>query len=62
MRFLDTNVVLRYLTGDDEVKAAAQLSALPTGTARIEEELFACEAVVSERCVRALLAPYLPTG
>ncbi len=47
MRFLDTNVVLRYLTGDDEVKAAASYQ-LFQRVQHGEEELFTCEAVVSE--------------
>ncbi|MCY4583774.1 MAG: type II toxin-antitoxin system VapC family toxin [Chloroflexi bacterium] len=47
MRFLDTNVVLRYLTGDDEVKAAASYQ-LFQRVQRGEEDLFACEAIVSE--------------
>ena len=47
MKFLDTNVILRYLTRDDEAKAEAcyQLfQRIKLG----EEELFTCEAVVTE--------------
>lgn len=47
MRFLDTNVVLRYLTVDDEGKAA-DCYRLFQRVQRGEEELFTCEAIVSE--------------
>ena len=41
MRFLDTNVFLRYLTGDDEVKAQACYELFQR-----ELKLFASEAIV----------------
>ena len=47
MRFLDTNVILRYLTRDDEAKAEACYR-LFQGASRGEEELLTCEAIVSE--------------
>lgn len=47
MRFLDTNVILRYLTGDDEVKAA-NCYRLFQRVQQGEEELFTSETVVSE--------------
>ena len=47
MRFLDTNVILRYLTRDDEVKAEACYQ-LFQQVKDGEEELFTCEAIVAE--------------
>ncbi|MXW35930.1 MAG: type II toxin-antitoxin system VapC family toxin [Chloroflexi bacterium] len=47
MRFLDTNVIIRYLTGDDEAKAEACYE-LFQRVQRGEEELFTSEAVVAE--------------
>ncbi|MYB84164.1 MAG: type II toxin-antitoxin system VapC family toxin [Chloroflexi bacterium] len=47
MRFLDTNVILRYLTGDDEAKAA-DCYRLFQRVQQGEEELFTSETVVSE--------------
>ena len=47
MRFLDTNVILRYLTRDDERKAEACYR-LFQRLSRGEEELFTCEAIVTE--------------
>ena len=47
MRFLDTNVILRFLTRDDEEKAAACFR-LFQRVQRGEEEILTCEAVVSE--------------
>lgn len=47
MRFLDTNVVLRYLTRDDEAKAEScyrLFQRVQSG----EEELYTCEAIVTE--------------
>lgn len=47
MRFLDTNVIVRYLAKDDEAKAAACLQLFR----RVEqgtEELTTCEAVITE--------------
>src|SRR3972149_5831423 len=47
MRFLDTNIILRYLTRDDEVKAQAcfeLFQRLKSG----DETVFTCEAVVTE--------------
>ncbi len=47
MKFLDTNVILRYLTRDDESKAEACYQ-LFQRVKLGEEELFTCEAVVTE--------------
>lgn len=47
MRFLDTNVILRYLTRDDEAKAEACYR-LFQKVGQGEEELFTCEAIVTE--------------
>ena len=47
MRFLDTNVILRYLTRDDEAKAEACYRLFQRAS-RGEEELFTCEAIVTE--------------
>jgi len=47
MRFLDTNVIVRYLAKDDEAKAAAcflLFQRVEQGT----EELTTCEAVITE--------------
>ena len=47
MKFLDTNVILRYLTRDDEAKAEACYR-LFQRVKQGEEELSTCEAIVSE--------------
>ena len=47
MRFLDTNVILRYLTRDDEDKAQACFE-LFQRVEQGEEEVFTCEAIVTE--------------
>lgn len=47
MRFLDTNVILRFLTRDDEEKAQASFE-LFRRVSLGEEELFTCEAIVAE--------------
>ena len=47
MRFLDTNIILRYLTRDDESKAEACYR-LFQRVKQGEEELFTCEAIVTE--------------
>jgi uncharacterized protein len=47
VRFLDTNVILRYLTRDDEAKAAACLRLLKRAGDGIEE-LTSSEAVFTE--------------
>ena len=47
MRFLDTNVFLRYLTGDDEDKAEACYR-LFQRVRQGEEDLFTCEAIITE--------------
>lgn len=47
MRFLDTNVILRFLTKDDEEKAQASFE-LFRRVSLGEEELFTCEAIVAE--------------
>ena len=58
MRFLDTNVVLRYLTRDDEIKAKACFELLRR-VQQGEEELTTCEAIVAE-VVYVLSSPRLP--
>ena len=57
MRFLDTNVILRYLTRDDEAKAEACYE-LFQRVQRGEEELSTCEAIVTE-AVYVLSSPRL---
>ena len=47
MRFLDTNVFLRYLTRDDDIKAQACLDLLRR-VANGTEEVTTCEAVICE--------------
>ena len=47
MRFLDTNVIPRYLTRDDEAKAE-DCYRLFQRLKRGEEEVFTCEAIVTE--------------
>ena len=47
MIFLDTNVILRYLTRDDETKAQACYR-LFRRVEQGEEELLTCEAVIAE--------------
>ena len=47
MRFLDTNIIVRYLTRDDEAKAQSCYQ-LFQRVQRGEEELVTCEAVVTE--------------
>ena len=47
MKFLDTNVILRFLTRDDEEKADACLR-LFQQVQRGDEELLTCEAIVCE--------------
>ena len=47
MKFLDTNVILRYLTKDDEAKAEACYR-LFRRMRHGEEEVLTCEAIVSE--------------
>ncbi len=58
MRFLDTNVILRYLTRDDEAKAEACYQ-LFQQVRRGEEELVTCEAIVTE-VVYVLSSPRAP--
>ena len=58
MRFLDTNVILRYLTWDDETKAQACYE-LFQRVKQGEEELFTCEAIVTE-VVYVLSSPRAP--
>ena len=58
MRFLDTNVILRYLTRDDEAKAKACYE-LFQRVQRGEEELATCEAIVAE-VIYVLSSPRLP--
>lgn len=47
MRFLDANVIIRYLTKDDEAKAEACYALFQRVDAG-EEEVFTCEAIVTE--------------
>lgn len=47
MRFLDTNVIIRYLTRDDERKAQACYE-LFQRVKQGDEEVFICEAIVTE--------------
>ncbi len=47
MKFLDTNVLLRYLTGDDAVKAQASFELLQRVDAG-EEEMTTSETVIAE--------------
>lgn len=47
MRFLDTNILLRFLTGDDPAKAAASADLLVRADAG-EEELLTSETVIAE--------------
>lgn len=58
MRFLDTNIVLRYLTRDDEGKAAACLE-LFHRVRQGKEEVFTCEAIITE-VVYVLSSPRAP--
>ena len=58
MRFLDTNVILRYLTRDDEARAEACYEIFQR-VQRQEEELATCEAIVAE-VVYVLSSPRLP--
>jgi uncharacterized protein len=47
MKFVDTNVILRYLTRDDEKKAQACL-ALFQKACDGRDELFTCESIIAE--------------
>ena len=58
MRFLDTNVILRYLTSDDEAKAEACYR-LFQRVKDAEEEVVTCEAIVTE-VVYVLSSPRAP--
>ena len=58
MRFLDTNVILRYLTRDDEARAQACYE-LFQRVQQGEEELATCESIVAE-VVYVLSSPRLP--
>ena len=58
MRFLDTNVMLRYLTGDDQARAQACYE-LFQRVQRGEEELATCETIVAE-VIYVLSSPRLP--
>ncbi len=57
MRFLDTNIILRYLTRDDEAKAK-DCYELFRRVQRGEEDLATCEAIVAE-VVYVLSSPRL---
>ena len=57
MDFLDTNIILRYLTGDDEAKAEACYELLER-VRQGNKELFTCEAVITE-VVYVLSSPRL---
>ncbi len=58
MRFLDANVILRYLTRDDEAKARACYQLLHR-LHRGEKEVATCEAIVAE-IIYVLSSPRLP--
>ncbi len=58
MRFLDANVILRYLTRDDEAKAQACYE-LFQRVQRGDEELSTCEAIIAE-VVYVLSSPRAP--
>lgn len=58
MRFLDTNIFLRFLTRDDEAKAEA-CYLLFQRAQRGEEELFTSEAIITE-VVYVLSSPRAP--
>ena len=58
MKFLDSNVILRYLTRNDEVKARACYE-LFQRLQRGEEELTTSEAIVAE-VIYVLSSPRLP--
>lgn len=58
MKFLDANVILRYLTRDDEAKAEACF-ALFQRVKQGAEEVFTCEAIVAE-VVYVLSSPRAP--
>lgn len=47
MRFLDTNILLRYLTKDDEIKADACFE-LFQRVKQGKEEVTTCEAIITE--------------
>ncbi len=47
MKFLDTNVILRYLTRDDEEKAETCYAFLQRGQ-RGEQDLFTCKSIIAE--------------
>ncbi len=47
MRFLDANVIIRYLTKDDEAKAEACYALFQRVNAG-EEDVFTCEAIITE--------------
>lgn len=57
MRGLDTNVIIRYLTRDDEAKASRCLALLQRAEAG-DEDLFLCEAILAE-AVYVLSSPRL---
>ncbi|MBI4287933.1 MAG: type II toxin-antitoxin system VapC family toxin [Chloroflexi bacterium] len=58
MKFLDANVILRYLTRDDEAKAEA-CYALFQRVKRGEEDVFTCEAIIA-KVVYVLSSPRSP--
>lgn len=49
MRFLDTNILIRYLTGDDPIKAEASRTLLQR-VQRGEEQVRLSEAIITEVC------------
>ena len=57
MDFLDTNIIIRYLTRDDEAKAEACYELLEQ-VRQGNKELFTCEAVITE-VVYVLSSPRL---
>ena len=58
MKFLDANVILRYLTRDDEAKAQACF-ALFQRVKQGEEQVLTCEAIITE-VVYVLSSPRAP--
>ncbi len=58
MRFLDSNIILRYLTRDNEAKAQACYELLQD-VKQGREEVFTCEATVTE-VVYVLSSPKAP--
>ena len=58
MRFLDTNIILRYITKDDETKAEACYQFFQC-VKQGKEDVFTCETVIAE-VAYVLTSPRLP--